>query len=87
MITFEELINSNIDLSIRKKVESFYKGTQAIADFAKAMMIPVLKGQLNLDKKKEAIVGTYFRMYAWIQSMVVMNGCVHFQGAGAAAPR
>lgn len=86
MVTLEELAITDVaDLPLRKQIESFFKGTDAIASFAKSVMIPILRGQLNLNDKEKAITGTYFRMYAWIVSMVAMNSRIHFQGAAAAA--
>lgn len=86
MVTFDELEKADVsDLPIRKRVEAFYKGTDAISKFAESVIIPVLKGQLNLNDREIAIVGTYYRMYAWISSMVAMNNPIYFQGAAAAA--
>lgn len=86
MVTFDELEKADVsDLPIKKRVEAFYKGTEAVSKFAESVMIPVLRGQLNLTDREQALVGTYYRMYAWIRSMVVMNGPIHFQGAAAAS--
>ncbi len=86
MVSLEEIQNAEItDLPVRKRIEAFYKGTHAVTKFAEAVMLPVLKGQFNLNDKEKAIVGTYYRMYLWINSMVVMNSRIHFQGAASAA--
>jgi len=86
MATIEEVQQAEItDLSVRKRVEAFYKGTDAIAKFAQEVMIPMLRGQLNLNDKERAITGIYYRMYLWIPSMVTMNSRIHFQGAASAA--
>lgn len=85
MITFDELEKAEVsDLPVRKRVEAFYKGTDAVSKFAEEVMIPVLKGQLRLNDKERAIVDTYCRMYAWVRSMVAMNHRIHFQGVAAA---
>lgn len=67
------------DLSVHQRVEAFYKGTNAIRDFAQTMVIPVLNNQLNLNDKELAGVGTYYRAYAFINTMVTLNSRVHFQ--------
>lgn len=86
MVTLDELEKADVsDLSIRTRVEAIYKGTDAVSKFAESVMIPPLRGQINLSDKEKAIVGTYYRMYAWIRSMVAMNSHIHFQGAAAAA--
>jgi len=86
LVSFEELEKADVfDLPTRTLVEAFYKGTDALAEFAKSVMIPLLRGQINLGDKEKAIVGTYYRMYAWVRSMVAMNSRIHFQGAATAA--
>lgn len=86
MVTFDELEKADVsDLPMRIRVEAFYKGTDAVSKFAESIMIPLLKGQIQLSDKEKAIVGTYYRMYAWVRSMVAMNSRIHFQGAAAAA--
>src|SRR3989304_8438376 len=86
MATFEEIQQAEVgQLSVRQRVEAFYKGTDAIRHFAQDVMIPVLQGQLGLNDQERAVTGTYYRMYLWIQSLVAMNSRVHFQGAAAAS--
>ncbi len=86
MATLEEIQQAEVtQLSVRQRVEAFYKGTDAISKFAEEVMIPVLRGQLNLNDQEQAVTGVYYRMYLWILSLIAMNSRVHFQGAAAAA--
>ncbi len=86
MATLEEIQKAEVtDLSVRQRVEAFYKGTDAIRHFAAEVMIPVLRGQLNLNDHESAVTGNYYRMHLWILSLVAMNSRVHFQGAASAA--
>jgi len=86
MLTFDEIERADVaDLPTRLRVEAFYKGTDAVSKFAESMMIPVLNGQIILSDKEKAVVGTYYRMYGWVRSMVAMNHRIHFHGAAAAA--
>lgn len=86
MIKFDELEKYDFSsLSLTNKVNAFFKGNEVIADFAKKVIISVLKGQLSLNDKEKAIVGTYYRMYAWMCSLITMNNLLHFQGAAVAA--
>ena len=86
MATLKEIQQAEVSkLSVAKRVEAFYKGTDAIQHFAKEVMIPVLKGQVDLNDQERAVTGTYYRMYLWIQSLVSMNYWVHFQGAASGA--
>lgn len=86
MVTPDELEKAELsDLSMRARAEAFYKGTAEISKFAQSVMMPLLAGQINLSDKEKAIVGTYYRMYFWIRSMVGMNSRIHFQATAAAA--
>lgn len=86
MVTLEEIRKVEIsDASIRRGVEALYKGTDAILQFAEKTIIPVLSNQIKLNNKEKAITGTYYRMYSWIKSAVVMNRRIDFQGAASAA--
>lgn len=84
MVRFDEIEKADVsDLPMRKRVEAFFKGTAAFSKFAESKIIPVLSGQLNLNDRERAISGTFYRMYGWVRSMVVMNHRIHFQGAAA----
>lgn len=86
MATLEEIERAeDSDLPIKKRVEAFYKGTDAICRFAKNLIIPVLDCQIELKDRELAITGTYYRMYAWVHSLVKMNSRIHFQGAALGA--
>lgn len=86
MVTFDELEKADVsDLPTRKRVEAFFIGTKTLSEFVESVIIPVLHGQLNLNDKEKAISGTYYRMYGWMRSLVVMNHRIHFQGAATAA--
>jgi len=85
MITFEELEKSDFSkLPIKDQIEAMYGGTCECARFARYVMIPVLKGQFGLKPKEDAIVGTYFRMYAWLETIVRMNNQLCYQGVASA---
>ena len=85
MIKFEELKKYDFSsLSLSEKVNAFFKGNEVIADYAKKVIIPVLKSQIKLDSKEKAIVGTYYRMHALIYSLITMNKILHFQNTAAA---
>ena len=86
MATFEDLLKAEEpEYSVREKTEAFYQGTDAIGEFAQKVMIPVLRDQLKKTDKETAITGTYFRMYAWVQSLIRLNDPRHFQAAATVA--
>ncbi|MFA5157005.1 MAG: DUF5677 domain-containing protein [Candidatus Omnitrophota bacterium] len=78
----------NIDIEkipFKKRIEAFYEGTRAAAELAKQVMIPQLKALINPSKKEEIIKGLYFRMYAWMLTLVSLKDTVHFQATASAA--
>lgn len=86
MVTIEDIKKADFNqLPVSKRVEAFYKKTDLISQYVQEELVPVIKNQIDLDDREKAIVGTYFRMCAWIYSMVAMNGPIHFQGAATAA--
>lgn len=85
MVTLEQLREAEIDLPVKKRVQALYTGTHALSKFAEDVVMPVLRSQLRLSSKEQAIVTTYSRMFAWMRSMVAMSSPIHFQGAASAA--
>lgn len=86
MASLAELEQAEVtQLSVRQRVEAFFKGTDIIKQFAAEVMVPILCCQLSLNEQEEAVTGVYYRMYLWMLSLVSMNSRVHFQGAAAAA--
>ena len=78
----------NIDIEkipFKKRIEAFYEGTRAGTELAKQVMIPQLKALINPSKKEEIIKGLYFRMYAWMLTLVSLKDTVHFQATASAA--
>lgn len=85
MSTLDEIFDADEpEFSVQQRVEAFYKGTDAIGNFAEEIMIPVLTGQLNPDDREQAVTGLYYRMYLWIKSMTSLNNALHFQAAVSA---
>ena len=85
MITLEELLDADEpEYSVRERVEAFYKGTDAIGKFAEEVMVPILRGQLDLEDRELAVTGLYYRMYLWIKSVISLNNRLHFQATATA---
>jgi hypothetical protein len=83
MATLEEIQQIEVELPVSLTVEAFYKGTDAIKQFAQECMIPLLQGQLNLNDHERAVTGTYYRMYLSILSLVALNRPLYFQTAAS----
>jgi len=87
MATLEEIQKTEINLKASQVVEAFYKGTDAIKQFAEKRIIPLLKGQLRLDEHEQAVTGTYYRMYLSILALVALNRPLYFQTAASESRR
>src|SRR3990167_4337870 len=84
---YDVLKNLDIEtIPFSKRIEAFYEGTRAAVDLAQQVMIPQLKALMNPSRKEEILKGLYFRMYAWMRTLVSLNDAVHFQ-ADASATR
>tara|TARA_B100000315_G_C14150758_1_gene395629 strand:+ start:226 stop:405 length:180 start_codon:yes stop_codon:yes gene_type:complete len=57
-------MNSKQD--IETSVQAMFEGIKALTTLAKGKVIPILNNQIGLKPQEQAIVGTYFRMYAWM---------------------
>ncbi|MFH1201838.1 MAG: DUF5677 domain-containing protein [Candidatus Omnitrophota bacterium] len=67
----------------KKEIEAFFTGTKVSRDFATDVMIPRLEGLLKLSKKDKIIVSIYYRMFLWINSLVILNQIRCFQAVAA----
>jgi hypothetical protein len=74
-----------LEWPLEKQVNAFYSASILAAKFAEDMIIPVLRGQLGLSPREGAITGTYFRMYAWMKTLEVLNSSMHYQAVTSAA--
>lgn len=85
-IQYSDLMKIGLEpVSFKKRIEASYEGTRAAESLAKEVMIPQLKALIKPSRKEEALKGLYFRMYAWVRSLVSLNDTVHFQAAASAA--
>jgi len=85
VVSLDELEKADFScLPVKTRVEAFYKATDQMVRFSKEVIYPVIRGQLGLNDREKAIVGTYLRMHMWMLSLVAMNSCVHLQGVAAA---
>lgn len=82
MMTMPE---DNARPSTRTLAEAFFKTTDALTFFSEKVVKPQLDGLLGKSERDLAIVGTYYRMYGWMRSLLAMNERAHFQGAASAA--
>lgn len=75
----------NLDWPLKRKTEAFISGTATAAQFADDMIIGVLRGQMGLSLREQAVTGTYYRMYAWIKTLAVLHDTVHYQAVASGA--
>lgn len=84
--------SSEVELSLDVKTSAFYQGTAAIFDFSKKIIIPQLssmvklsRGGAKLSDHDEALINTYYRMYAWIATSVSLDKYLHYQAIATAS--
>jgi hypothetical protein len=68
---------------IVKGAEAFYTGTVQAIDFGDKVMVPVLKGQINLSKKEKVILTTYFRLFLQFRALKLLSEYRTFQSVMA----
>lgn len=72
-------------LPVSAIVEAYFQGTDEIRHFVVSVMQPVLRGQLSLNSRETAIVGTYYRITAWLKALGELDSLPHYQAVAAAA--
>ena len=73
------------ELPISDVVEALFQGTDSIRHFVVTIMEPILKGQLNLNDRQTAIVGTYYRIIGWLKAIGELNSLPHYQAVSSGA--
>jgi hypothetical protein len=63
---------------------AFWTCTKEIVSFAEKVMIPVLKGIIQPNKREIALRDTYFRMCLWFSGMAKLDSPMYFQQAAVA---
>lgn len=86
MFTQEQINKSDgIKLSMHEMADAVYGGTKALKDCLKNHVVNVVGTQMGRTPEEEALVQTYCRMYAWMESLVVLNRTVDLQAISAGA--
>lgn len=83
-IDYEALKKLDIEtIPFSKRIEAFYEGTRALTDLSKQIMIPQLTALIQPSRKEEIIKGLYYRIYAWMYSLVSLKEIINFQAAAS----
>lgn len=83
---YAQLISTPVsDMPMRELADASYKATDATRLFADQVMVPVISGQIRLNEYEKAFKGLYYRMVAWIRTIIALNHFVNYQGTAAAA--
>ena len=85
MPTANEIEKAYHALPTSSIVEAFFQGTDSIRHFVVSVMEPVLTGQLGLDDRQTAIVGTYYRIVGWLKALGELNAPSHYQAVASGA--
>ena len=62
-----------------KRAEAFFRGTEALCNFANKHVVPVLLGILSPNDYERALFDTYYRMQFWLLSLEKLDHPKHFQ--------
>jgi hypothetical protein len=73
------------DAPMRARVQAIFHGTCALHQVVNDSVIPVLKAMIGRNQQESAIVGTYYRMSAWLQTLVCLRNPIHIQAVSTAA--
>jgi hypothetical protein len=84
MTTTNPAPNTSQDLSTSSIVEAYFQGTETVCQFVVSVIEPILGGQLGLNDRQIAIVGTYLRIIAWLKALAQLNSLPHYQAVAAA---
>jgi hypothetical protein len=66
-------------------VEAHFQGTDSIRNFVVKVMEPLLVGQLKLNDRQTAIVGTYYRIIGWLKALGELDSLPHYQAVASGA--
>lgn len=69
----------------RERASGLFHGTSASFEFSREQIIPQIRNVMNPSMKERAIIGTYFRMHAWVGSIVKLTSFEDFQGVSTGA--
>lgn len=72
-------INSKLpDFSQRDLINAYFDGMKEAVDFVQTQVMPILKGQINLNDRETAIVGIFYRIHALGSSLTRLNKFLDF---------
>jgi hypothetical protein len=75
------------DIPDDAKSQACYAGVAHIFNFQKIHVMPILQTTFTLTKSErdKAIIGTYYRIHGWLETVTLLNRPSAFQGVGSAA--
>jgi Family of unknown function (DUF5677) len=73
------------ELTQQELVSLYYCALQEAVDFVQTEIVPVLRGQLQLSEKEEAILGTFYRIHALASSLTRLNKKLDFNAVAVIA--
>jgi hypothetical protein len=78
----EEL--KKVSVPMHDKVQAIFNSTCALDQLSRHV-VHLMTGMINRSPYEEAVVGTYYRMALWMQSLVKLAAPIHIQAAASAA--
>ena len=87
MVTLDDILQTMnepvSDLPLKSRIDAFFDGTKYIHDFSRDVMVPQLKALLTPSAQEIALRDTYYKMYLFLCSALIMNSLDHFQSVAS----
>lgn len=78
-------MSADVGKAEMKQAEAFFRGTEALCNFANKHVVPVLVGIISPNDYERALFDTYYRMQFWLLSLEKLDYPSHFQAVLNAA--
>lgn len=76
---------NNMNEDIKDWAEACYSGTKTMCKFAEEVMIPRLRGVLNISKKDGVILNIYYRIFLFAEAILPLDKVRSFQTTASTA--
>lgn len=87
-VPLEELQRFDVhQVPLKKQVKAFAESSEHVRFLAADVINPLLESAMAMrpTEKEKAVVGCYYRVYAWIFTLAMLRDPIHFQAVAAGA--
>jgi Family of unknown function (DUF5677) len=87
MVTLDDILQTMnepvSDLPLKSIIDAYFDGAKYMHDFSRDVIVPQLKALLAPSAQEIALRDTYYKMYLFLRSALIMNSLDHFQSVAA----